>query len=336
VQDSEVEATSSEAAGSVVRAPRVDAAWPGEGRPEMPTRTPIVGTNPALEKLAENVRDAISALPIHFRTATFIEGLEAGDLFSLNGVLGGTIEIQTVRTLNAIRDVWDPDDEWADYQFERSSQSFPDVRLVTRSAGKTTPVLGIELKGWYLLSKEGEPSFRFTASRDASTIYDMLVVVPWHLSNVLSGVPVVYEPFIEQARYAADLRNYYWNYLRGNNAIGGVNSPENVVPYAPSKTKVSDKPLSDSGGNFGRVARVPGLMDDYCTALLGTTIAGIGAKHWVKFFKTYSDNADKSDVDASIEVAMKSPRLMSLRGRAEEIAQLLERLGDLVKGSPLS
>ena len=109
------------------------------GAPDAPERTPIAGTDAALEKLVENVRDALLALPIYFQTSTSIEGLEAGDLFSLNSVLGGTIEVQTVATLNKIRDVWDPDDEWPEYSFERSSQSFPDVRLVTRSAGKPSP-----------------------------------------------------------------------------------------------------------------------------------------------------------------------------------------------------
>jgi hypothetical protein len=83
-----------------------------------------------------------------------IEGLDASDLFSLNSVIGGTIEVQTVSTLNRIRNVWDPDNDWADYGFERFSQTFPDVRLVNRRDVTATPVLGMELKGWYLLAKE--------------------------------------------------------------------------------------------------------------------------------------------------------------------------------------
>lgn len=302
--------------------------------PSVPERTRIEGTDEKLERLVGNVRDALLALPIYFQTSTSIEGLEAGDLFSLNSVLGGTIEVQTVATLNKIRDVWDPDDEWPEYSFERSSQSFPDVRLVTRSPGKPSPVLGIELKGWYLLSKEGEPSFRYTASRNAATIYDLMVVVPWRLSNVLSGVPLVYEPFIEQAQYAADLRNHYWNHLRGKDAVPGVTSPDTARPYAPPKTKVSDKPVSDSGGNFGRVARVPGLMKEYCARLLETRVAGIDAKHWVSFFKTYSDNADSANVDAAIQRAMKAAGKTLDAERAQELGTLLRRLGDLANGGP--
>jgi hypothetical protein len=116
-------------------------------------------------KLITNVREAIRALPFYFESKTVIEGLNAGDLFSLNAVLGGTIEIQTVSTLNRIRNVWDPNDDWTDYGFERFSQTFPDVRLVNRCDIVATPVLGIELKGWYLLSKEKAPSYRYTATR---------------------------------------------------------------------------------------------------------------------------------------------------------------------------
>ena len=49
--------------------------------------------------LVHNVRDAISALPVYFRTATRIEGLDGGELFNLSAVLGSAIEVQVVETL---------------------------------------------------------------------------------------------------------------------------------------------------------------------------------------------------------------------------------------------
>ena len=54
-----------------------------------------------LGALVRQVMDAIIALPAYFRTTTHIEGLEAADLFSLNAVLGSTIEVQVVQTLNS-------------------------------------------------------------------------------------------------------------------------------------------------------------------------------------------------------------------------------------------
>jgi hypothetical protein len=301
--------------------------------PPRPTPIDLPADNPKRVKLVKNVRDALNAIPLYFQSATSIEGLEAGDLFSLNGVLGGTIEIQTVATLNKIRDVWDPDNEWTEYGFVRSNQSFPDVRLVSRSEGLPSSVLGIELKGWYLLSKEGEPSFRYTANRNAASPYDLLVVVPWRLSNVLAGIPVVYAPFIAQAQHAADLRNYYWQHLRG--AVDtGIVEPAGVTEYAPPKSKVSDKPVADGGSNFGRVARVPGLMKDYCDEMLLTPVSGIEARHWVKFFKTYSDNADVDKVDAAIARAMSATDKENDANRTAELGAVLRRISTLVSGEP--
>ncbi|MCQ9165492.1 hypothetical protein [Arthrobacter sp. STN4] len=307
---------------------------PEPGIPSRPERTQLPSSEPKREKLVKNVRDALAALPFYFRSTTAIEGLEAGDLFSLNTVLGGTIEVQTVTTLNRIREVWDPDDEWSEYGFERSSQTFPDVRLVSRSADKPSPVLGIELKGWYLLSKEGEPSFRYTASRKACSEFDLLVVVPWRLSNVLAGVPVVYEPFVEQAMYAADLRNYYWENLRGASGDTGITSPAGATPYPSPKVRTADKANSDGGSNFGRVARVPDLMDSYCDEMLKTPVAGIRAKHWVSFFKTYSDNANTDQVDAAIQRALARVSNKLDDARSDEIGAVLHRLQELISGNP--
>tara|TARA_B100000378_G_scaffold97805_1_gene77585 strand:+ start:1552 stop:2544 length:993 start_codon:yes stop_codon:yes gene_type:complete len=301
---------------------------------DAPDRTPLPD-DPRMLKLLGNVKDALRALPIYFRSATNIEGLEAGDLFSLNSVLGGTIEVQTVATLNRVRDVWDPDDEWVEYSFERSSQSFPDVRLVSRNPSLPSPVLGIELKGWYVLSKELEPSARFTATRDACSPWDLVVFVPWRLSNVLSGVPVVYEPFIEQAIYAADMRNHYWRVTRGaKGGDTGITPPKDVHPYPPAKTKTSDKANNDSGGNFGRLGRVPELMSDYVTGVLMSPVAGIGARHWVSFFKTYLDNADETTVNETIERALARVSKPNEKARQEAMVRVLRELRPLLNGEP--
>ena len=130
-------------------------------------------------------------LPGFFEFGTRIEGIDATDLFSLNSVLGTSIEVQVVHTLNRMRSIWGPDEDWAGYRFERQSQTFPDVRLVRRGAGQHDIAMGIELKGWYLLSKEGVPSLRFQTTPAACAPFDLIAVVPWHLSNVLSGTPTV-------------------------------------------------------------------------------------------------------------------------------------------------
>lgn len=281
-----------------------------------------------------NVREAIAALPFYFESKTVIEGLDASDLFSLNSVLGGTIEVQTVSTLNRIRNVWDPDEDWTDYGFERFSQTFPDVRLVNRRDAEAAPVLGIELKGWYLLSKEKAPSYRYTAARAACSEYDLLVVVPWHLGDVLSGAPVVRDAYIEQARYAAEMRNFYWQHQRGAAASTGIISPAHVHPYPSPKTHTSDKPEKDSGGNFGRVARVHGLMDDFIATTLETPISGIEARHWIDFFKVFTDASDSDQIEANMKRLLAKESTNGDVARAEEIVQHVRSMHNILTGAP--
>ena len=124
-------------------------------------------------QLCQNVREAIACLPMHFRTETRISAIMATDLHTLHTVLGATIEEQVVRTLNQIRNTWDPDDQYALYSFVRQAQTFPDVLLRRMSDGDV--LLGIELKGWYLLAKEREPSLRFQVIAAACSEQDMIV-----------------------------------------------------------------------------------------------------------------------------------------------------------------
>jgi len=258
--------------------------------------------------------------------------LEAGDLFSLNSVLGGTIEIQVTETLNKRREIWDPNESWVEAYFTRSSQTFPDVRLVTNAGGVTTPIMGIELKGWYMFSKEAVPSFRYTATPAACSPYDLLVVVPWHLSNVLSGTPRVYKPYIEQARYVAERRNYFWQYERVAKASKVIAPPAvAVTAYPLPKTQMSDKPESDSGNNFGRIARTPGLMADFTNETLDIRVSGIPTRDWLKFFKRYSEDRDPALVSAELEALLtNSPEA---KADAERVMALVRELA-AIAGQP--
>ena len=284
-----------------------------------------------LGTLVDNVRDAIGALPAYFRTATRIEGLDGGELFNLSAVLGSAIEVQVVETLNRIRAVWDPDDRWPRHRFVRSAQTFPDVRLLAqRRDGGPDIALGIELKGWYLLSKEREPSFRYTVTPSACAPQDLLVVVPWHLKNILSGEPVVYEPYIEQARYVAEFRNWWWaNVRETSDALDQrqVRSPdEEVSPYPAPKTRTADRPVKDGGNNFGRVARLAGLMDEHTSSLRAQRIAGIPADHWTLFFKRHAEAKDPAEI---LDHLARNLRQNGLNKKAAaEVAQAISRIVD--------
>lgn len=226
--------------------------------------------------------------------------------------------------LNSLRSIWDPQGKWADKEFRRYPESFPDVRLVG-SNKDDSPLIGIELKGWYLLSKESEPSLRYKASADAVTEWDLICCVPWGLSNVLSGKPVVYEPYVEQAKFASDMRTYYWNHRRGDNSKRdcGIHHPE-TTPYPKPGTQYVDVPNQDGGGNFGRIARVDGLMADWVDESMDTLMAGIEAKYWVSFFKLFSEGRPKEEIEAELNNIARKVRQAGRTNPQE--SQLEERL----------
>jgi hypothetical protein len=223
----------------------------------------------------------------------------ATDLFTLAAALGATIEQQVVDTLNDMREVWDPDHKYELYHFFRQSQTFPDV-LLRKSADATDIIMGLELKGWYLLAKESEPSFRFQVTPKACNPQDLIVVVPWALSNVISGTPRVFDPYVVSAQYAAQYRNYHWRYLRDAKTDSDITSPTDVGPYPQKVDAISDKPKFDDGKNFGRFSRT-GLMDDYLKEVALQHICGIEATHWRTFFKAFQEQATPESVQKAIE-----------------------------------
>lgn len=287
-------------------------------------------------KLVRNVRAALYALPAYFQSGTRLEGLDGGELFSLSGVLGGAIEHQVVETLNRIREVWDPDDEWPRHQFVRFAQTFPDVRLQAyNDDGEPSVALGIELKGWYLLSKEREPSFRYSVTPSACSARDLLVVVPWHLKNLLSGEPIVYEPYIEQARYVAELRNWWWMFERNSQdseAERGVNPPnQEAGPYPPPRARIADRPLNDGGNNFGRIARVDSLMKGYVATMLKKLIAGIPAEHWTLFFRLHAEATDAEQILARLQSELIEEESELSEESVQQITEVVRQIVNLFK-----
>jgi hypothetical protein len=277
-----------------------------------------------------NVREALAAVPVYFRSETHIAGVMATDLYTLNSVLGATIEEQVVRTLNLIRNVWDPDHKYSLYNFVRQPQTFPDVRL--RRVGGGDTLLGVELKGWYLLAKETEPSLRFQTTAAACAPADLIVVVPWVLGNVISGTPVLFEPFIESARYAAEHRNHHWQHVRECATDCGIAVPSGIGPYPMKADQISDRPKADGGGNFGRLART-GIMDDYVKKLEEVSLCGIKTVYWRDFLKAFQESSSDAQARAAIErlririqSASAPPSLKS--AAALQIALELERMLD--------
>lgn len=291
-----------------------------------PPQAPDPDRNDWRFELHRRVQEALLALPGYFRTKTSIEGLDAQDLFTLNTTLGATIEQQVVETLNSMREVWDPDDHYKRYRFERYAQTFPDVRLIQRETdGSQTTAFGIELKGWYLLSKEAEPSFRYRVSPGFVSEWDLLVVVPWYLDNVLSGSPVALAPFIKSAKLAAEYRNHWWQHIRSTTTDTTISPPDKVwlpPPWPTKSNELSDRPVRDGGGNFGRVARI-GIMDEWVQEQRLRPVAGIAVENWITFFGLYTEGQDEATIRSRLDE-------MATRAAGDQAPTVRERVADLL------
>jgi len=219
-----------------------------------------------------------------------ITGVAATDLHTLASSLGASIEFQTVWALNHLRSLWDPDGTYAIYRFVRQSQRFPDVILRCDDPDCSEPIImGIELKGWYVLAKEREPTFRFKVTPAVCQPQDLLVVVPWALGDVFSGSPILFDPWVGSCRYAAEWRNWYWQYkMEGDIQDRGIIMSTVATAYPDKAAPISDKPASDSGSNFGRLARYE-LMDDFTERISSEALLGIPAGEWRKFLTKFKD-----------------------------------------------
>ncbi len=63
--------------------------------------------------------------------------------------------------------------------------------------------------------------------------------------------------------------------------------------------QVADKPRSDLGGNFGRLART-GIMDQYTAQIGDRFLCGVKIAHWREFLKVFRENADDGQIKQAL------------------------------------
>lgn len=261
----------------------------------------------------------------------------ATDLHTFNSSLSTTIEQEVVNLLNKLReDAWDRQGRWAHYGFERQSQRFPDVILTTHASntGRRPILMGIELKGWYVLAKEGEPSYRFRVTPAVATELDLIAVFPWAFSNVIAGTPFLYEPYIEGAKYAAAYRNWHWQHAMSGGANRTVIGSTETTPYPEKSAAISDRAVSDTSNNFGRFART-GLMDSFKATLDMVLLAGIPIHAWRRFLKVCTDDPTPEAIDRLIAALTRERRrddaVLKTPSQIARFRQLLEDIENLIK-----
>jgi len=282
-------------------------------------------------RLTETLRNIVfPSLPAECTIENNYSGILATDLFSLNTLLGSMIENKVVMFLNAHRHLWD-DGSWSEYHFIRSNESFPDVRLV-RKGDNHDIILGIELKSWFILSKEGEPSFRYRTASEACDPADLLCIIPWYLSDAVCGHPVLATPWVYSAKAAAEATKRYWIYERQTDKPmtveeRGLDIPAGVRPYMENaRDKANYKPVNDGGNNFGRLART-GIMTEFVNETLLTDILGIPANNWRLFLKAHTDSGSLQDIQKKIVSITKIPKSV-------EFDKLMKALRDYIDELP--
>ncbi|MFC7079625.1 hypothetical protein [Halorussus caseinilyticus] len=241
----------------------------------------------------------LEQVPTDFESDVHIEGLDATDVFGLNEVLASSVENQVTETLNSLKsEEVDFPSGYENYDFVRQSQTFPDI-VFQGPVPDEDPVIGIELKGFYLLAKEGDPSFRFGTTPDACAPQDLLVVYPWVLDNLVTGSPEIFRPFIMPAKFASLFVDYYWKELKNWDADKpdkSIKRPEgDISPYPNAKSDfVQDHAEQDSGGNYGRfrsksIKHITPLQE-YMNQMKSRELLGISAEKWGQFFTGFEES----------------------------------------------
>ncbi|MBQ6746743.1 MAG: hypothetical protein IJR07_06825 [Bacteroidaceae bacterium] len=201
-----------------------------------------------------------------------------------------------------------------------------------RKNGRKDILLGIELKSWFILSKEGEPSFRYRTAAEACDYGDLLSIIPWYLSNAVCGHPVFATPWVYSAKAAAEATKRYWLYERATEKPltleqRGLEIPAGIKPYmVNARDKTNYKPVNDGGNNFGRLART-GVMSDFVKETLSTDILGIPADNWRLFLKAHTDSSALKEIQKKIGTIARIPQ-------SEEFDRLMKALKDYVEELP--
>jgi hypothetical protein len=281
-----------------------------------------------------STKSLLYSIQNHFQTDLSIRGINVTEIFSVGALFSGILETQIVETLNRMRGIWDKDAKYFPYSFVRQPQNFPDV-LLMRTAGGEEPkskdiLFGIELKSWYILSKEGEPSFRYQITPAACADADLLVIVPWILSDVVSGAPKLFQPWIESARYVAEYRNFYWQESRKQrNKNPNIRTPKDTKHHPDIRQEAADEAEEDKGGNFGRIART-NIINQYINSLKDRSYLGIKISHWIEFLKAVSDTSADIEIERKIRaIKEKVQTREDCSERSEiflEIMELVEKL----------
>jgi hypothetical protein len=73
-------------------------------------------------------------------------------------------------------------------------------------------------------------------------------------------------------------------------------------------------------------------MDDYIDTLLGESISGIEARHWIEFFKVFADSSDNLQVKTRMGALLRRHPSSIDEERADQIVEHIWQVHRLLDG----
>jgi hypothetical protein len=75
-------------------------------------------------------------------------------------------------------------------------------------------------------------------------------------------------------------------------------------------------------------------MDDFIALTLNTPISGIEARHWIDFFKVFTDASDPEQIEANIRRLLAQECTNGDEVRADVIVQHIRAIRNALSGEP--
>lgn len=188
-------------------------------------------------------------------------------LNQFNNYVGQGIEELIGTQLNgALRDLWADDPNLV---FFRNAVQFPDLYLIHKEQKRI--LLSIEVKSWFVFSGD-DITARFEAAPNVIKDGSLIVLFPWHMTDLVFGTPILLKPYIGDAKALAERRDQIWIAGGLREFKRGVKSPnrkveipvvEIVKPTALNQTKTKSvayqrkvEVFEKESENFGKIWRI--------------------------------------------------------------------------------
>lgn len=179
--------------------------------------------------------------------------------------------------------------------FIRNAVQFPDLYLIHRTEKRI--LLSIEVKSWFVFSSDNITA-RFEAAPNIIREGSLLVLFPWHMTDLVFGTPILLEPYIGDAKTLAERRDDIWlaggfkDFKKGRKSSRRkVELPilDVTKPTALNQTKTKSVAYQQKGEafekeseNFGKIWRIydEEINKSFYPKTLNNELLGRTIKEW--------------------------------------------------------